>query len=360
MAMRLAKMLIPAMLIVVFPLLLAAFPPQDEARTVSRAPFENEVHFRSLRQLTFGGENAEAYFSFDERSLIFQSTRDSFRCDQEFIMDVASGAVRLVSSGTGRTTCGYFLPGDTTILYATTQFGSPDCPPPPDFSQGYVWAVYRDFDIVVADTRGTILRTLTTTPGYDAEATVSPRGDRIVFTSVRDGDLDLYTMALDGSDVRRLTRDIGYDGGAFYSWDGSMIVYRGWHYDDTTSAREYRSLLGRDLVRPSRMELFVMNADGTGRRQLTYSGAANFAPFFHPDNRRIIFASNLADLKGRDFELYMINVDGSGLKRITYNDSFDGFPMFTRDGKRLVFASNRGGAKRGETNIFIADWIEVQ
>ena len=360
MTMRPATMLIPAMMIVVFPLVLAAFPPQDGTRTVVHTPVENEVHFRSVRQLTFGGENAEAYFSFDERSLVFQSTRDSFRCDQEYIMDVASGAVRLVSSGTGRTTCGYFLPGDTTILYATTQFGSPDCPPPPDFSQGYVWAVYRDFDIVVADTRGTILRTLTTTPGYDAEATVSPRGDRIVFTSVRDGDLDLYTMTLDGSDVRRLTRDIGYDGGAFYSWDGSMIVYRGWHYDDSTSAREYRSLLSRDLVRPSRMELFVMNADGTGRRQLTYSGAANFAPFFHPDNRRIIFASNLADLKGRDFELYMINVDGSGLKRITYNDSFDGFPMFTRDGKRLVFASNRGGAKRGETNIFIADWIEVQ
>jgi len=360
MTMRPATMLIPAMMIVVFPLVLAAFPPQDGTRAGIHTPFENEVHFRSLRQLTFGGENAEAYFSFDERSLVFQSTRDSFTCDQEYVLDVASGTVRLVSSGMGRTTCGYFLPGDTTILYATTQFGSPDCPPPPDFSQGYEWAVYRDFDIVLADTRGTILRKLTTTPGYDAEATVSPRGDRIVFTSVRDGDLDLYTMKLDGSDIQRLTRDIGYDGGAFYSWDGSMIVYRGWHYDDSTSAREYRSLLSRDLVRPSRMELFVMNADGTGRRQLTYSGAANFAPFFHPDNRRIIFASNLADLKGRDFELYMINVDGSGLKRITYNDSFDGFPMFTRDGKRLVFASNRGGAKRGETNIFIADWIEVQ
>lgn len=355
-----AKVLIPAILMVVFPLLLAAFPLPDETDAVNQTPHENEVHFRSLRQLTFGGENAEAYFSFDERSLIFQSTRDSFRCDQEYIMDVQSGAVRLVSSGRGRTTCGYFLPGDSTILYATTQFGSPECPPSPDFSQGYVWAVYRDFDIVLADLRGTILRKLTTTAGYDAEATVSPRGDRIVFTSVRDGDLDLYAMKLDGSDVRRLTRDIGYDGGAFYSWDGSMIVYRGWHYDDTTSAREYRSLLSRDLVRPSRMELFVMNADGTGRRQLTYSGAANFAPFFHPDNRRIIFASNLADAKGRNFELYMINVDGSGLKRITYNETFDGFPMFTRDGKRLVFASNRGGAKRGETNIFIADWNDAE
>ena len=361
MSQRIVKLLIPAMLTFLLPLLLAAaFPPPDDTHSVVHTPLDNELHFRSLRQMTFGGENAEAYFSFDERSLIFQSTRDSFRCDQEYVMNVATGTVRLVSSGKGRTTCGYYLPGDSTILYATTQFGSPGCPPSPDFSQGYVWAVYRDYDIVLADTGGRVLRTLTSTPGYDAEATVSPRGDRIVFTSVRDGDLDLYSMKVDGSDVRRLTRDIGYDGGAFYSWDGSMIVYRGWHYDDTTSAREYRALLSRDLVKPSKMELFVMNADGTGRRQLTFAGAASFAPFFHPDNRRIIFASNLADPRGRDFELYMINVDGSGLERITYNETFDGFPMFTHDGKHLVFASNRGGAKRGETNIFIADWTELK
>ena len=351
----------PAALILLLPLLLAWTPSLPDGRQdVMHTPSKNEVHFQSLRQLTFGGENAEAYFSFDERFLMFQSTRDTFRCDQQYVMDIATGATRLVSSGKGRTTCGYFLPGDSTILFATTEYGSPECPPVPDHSQGYVWAVYAHYDIVLADTNGTVLRRLTTSPGYDAEATVSPRGDRIVFTSVRDGDLDLYSMKLDGSDVRRLTTDLGYDGGAFYSWDGSMIVYRGWHYDDTTSAREYRDLLRRNLVKPSRMELFVMNADGTGRRQLTYSGAANFAPFFHPDNRRIIFASNLADPRGRDFELYMINVDGSGLERITYNETFDGFPMFTRDGKRLVFASNRGAAKRGETNIFIADWVETE
>jgi Tol biopolymer transport system component len=323
-----------------------------------RTPHQNEVNFASLRQLTFGGENAEAYFSFDERSLIFQSTRAPYSCDQQYVMDVASGAVRLVSSGLGRTTCGYFLPGDGVVLYATTQFGSAECPPDPDRSQGYVWAVYSDYDIVLGDLKGGVLRKLTSTPGYDAEATVSPVGDRIVFTSVRDGDLELYSMALDGGDVRRLTHDVGYDGGAFYSWDGSMIVYRGWHYPDSASAREYRDLLARALVRPSKMELFVMNADGTGRRQLTYSGAANFAPFFHPDGRRIIFASNLADPRGRDFELYTINVDGTGLRRITYNDTFDGFPMFTRDGRHLVFASNRGAAKRGETNLFLADWID--
>jgi Tol biopolymer transport system component len=218
--------------------------------------------------------------------------------------------------------------------------------------------VYAEYDIFLARPDGTILRQLTDSPGYDAEATVSPLGDRIVFTSTRNGDLDLYTMKLDGSDVRQLTHEIGYDGGAFYSWDGSMIVYRGWHYPDSASASAYQDLLKQNLVRPSHMELFVMNADGTGKRQITHNGAANFAPFFHPDNKRIIFASNMGDPKGRNFDLYMIRIDGSGLERITYNETFDGFPMFTRDGKHLVFASNRHDAHPGETNLFLARWIE--
>jgi Tol biopolymer transport system component len=197
---------------------------------------------------------------------------------------------------------------------------------------------------------------LTTTPGYDAEATVSPKGDRIVFTSIRNGDLDLYSMKLDGTDVRQLTRETGYDGGAFYSWDGKTIVYRAWHYTDSAEVSAYRRLLAEHVVRPTRMELFVMNADGSGKRQITNNGAANFAPFFHPDNKRIIFASNMMDPKGRNFDLFLINSDGSGLERITTNETFDGFPMFTHDGKHLVFASNRNGKIRGETNLFIAEW----
>jgi Tol biopolymer transport system component len=315
-----------------------------------------EYHFAGLRQLTFGGENAEGYFSFDESKLIFQSTRDSFKCDQMFTMDLNVLATRLVSTGRGRTTCGYFLPGDTTILFASTHAVGPGCPPTPDFSHGYTWAVYPAYDIYAARADGSNLHILTSSPEYDAEATVSPRGDRIVFTSSRNGDLDLYSMNLDGSDVRQLTHELGYDGGAFYSWDGSMIVYRGWHYTDSTEAAAYKALLQKHLVRPTRMELFVMNADGTNKRQITNNGAANFAPFFHPDNRRIIFASNLADPKGRNFDLYMIHLDGTGLERITTNETFDGFPMFTHDGKRLVFASNRNGKVRGETNLFLAEW----
>jgi len=319
---------------------------------------DGERHFASIRQLTFGGQNAEGYFSFDERSLIFQSTRDSFKCDQEYIMDLASGNTQLVSTGIGRTTCGYFLPGDTRILYASTHHLRTSCPPPPDYSKGYVWVVYPEFDIFVSDRNGKGLMQLTKTPGYDAEATISPLGDKLVFTSIRNGDLDLYAMNLDGSDIQQLTNEVGYDGGAFYSWDGSMIIYRAGHYTDSSEAKKYKDLLASNLVRPTRMELFVMNADGGGKQQVTDNGAANFAPFFHPDNKRVIFASNLADPKGRDFDLYLINIDGTGLERITYNDSFDGFPMFSRDGKKLVFASNRNGKVRGETNLFIADWKE--
>ncbi|MGB5874021.1 MAG: hypothetical protein WBH56_09870 [Bacteroidota bacterium] len=325
-----------------------------------RAPLivEGEEFFVEMRQLTFGGENAEDYFSFDESRLIFQSTRDSFACDQQFVMGIAARDTRLVSTGRGRTTCGYFLPGDTRILYASTHLKNAECPPTPDFSQGYVWAIYPEYDIFTARIDGTDLRQLTNSPGYDAEATVSPTGERIVFTSMRNGDLDIYSMNLDGTDVKQLTDDLGYDGGPFFSWDGSMIVYRSWHYPDSAEARNYSSLLSRNLVRPSRMEIFVMKADGTGKRQLTNNGAANFAPFFHPDNNRIIFASNMADPKGRNFDLYLMDLDGKNVTRVTYDESFDGFPMFTRDGKRLVFASNRNARVRGETNIFIADWNE--
>jgi TolB protein len=315
-----------------------------------------EKHFASIRQLTFGGENAEGYFSFNEKSLIFQSTRDTFKCDQMYIMDLSTLSARLVSTGTGRTTCGYFFPGDTTILFASTHGGRPGCPPPPDYTKGYVWAVYPEYDIFTARADGSDLRRLTSTPGYDAEATISPKGDRIVFTSVRNGDLDLYSMNLDGSGVRQLTNDLGYDGGAFFSWDGTRIVYRAWHEADSAGAASYRALLAQNTVRPSRMELFVMNADGSGKRQITNNGAANFAPFFCPGDKRIIFASNMGDPRGRNFDLYIISVDGTGLERITTNDTFDGFPMFTRDGKHLVFASNRNGKARSETNLFLAEW----
>ncbi|MBK8263343.1 MAG: PD40 domain-containing protein [Nannocystis sp.] len=317
---------------------------------------EGERHLRGLRQLTFGGENAEAYFSVDEQHLVFQSTRDGRDCDQIYTLDLATGATQLVSTGRGRTTCAYYLPGDQRLLYASTHAADPGCLPPPDRSHGYVWKLYDEFDIYTAPAGGGDPTLLVGGPGYDAEATISPRGDRIVFTSTRDGDPELYSVDLEGGDLRRLTHTPGYDGGAFFSPDGARLVYRANHPEGEEELAKYREIQREGLVRPTRLELFVMNADGSDQRQITRNGKANFGPYFHPDGRRIIFSTNLGDPLGRGFDLYMIGDDGEGLEQITTEPTFDGFPMFTRDGARLVFASNRGGAARGDTNVFIADW----
>jgi Tol biopolymer transport system component len=272
-------------------------------------------------------------------------------------MRADGSGVRRVSTGEGRVTCGYFFPGGERIVYSSTHESGPGCPPKPDLSEGYVWALY-DYQLYTVAPDGTGLAPLAHAPGsYNAEATIS-RDGWIVFTSTRDGDLDLYKMRLDGSGLTRLTSTLGYDGGAFFSADGSRIVYRASRPAPGAEEEEYRRLLGRKLVRPGKLEIFTMNADGTGVRQVTSLGAASFAPFFHPDGRRILFASNVGDPRGRNFDLYMVNDDGTGLERITTNETFDGFPMFSPDGKRLVFASNRNARRPGETNVFVADWVE--
>jgi Tol biopolymer transport system component len=316
-----------------------------------------EKHLSNMRQLTFGGQNAEAYFSSDGKKLIFQSTRDGHECDQMYTMNVDGSDVRLVSTGTGRTTCGYFFPDNKHILFSSTHLAAKECPPRPDFSKGYVWAIYPSFDIFTARPDGSDLKQLTNINGYDAETTIS-RSGKLVFTSMRDGDLDIYTMDADGRNVKRLTNELGYDGGPFWSYDGKQIVYRAYHPQTEAEKADYLALLKQNLIRPTTLEIWVMNADGSNKRQVTHLNAASFAPYFFPDGKRIIFATNVADPKGRDFDLYMINVDGSGLERITYNDTFDGFPMFSPDGTKLVFASNRNGKVPHETNIFIADWVE--
>ena len=318
----------------------------------------SEPHLANIRQLTFGGQNAEAYLSWDEKKLVFQATRDSFKCDQIFTMDIDGSDVTLISNGEGRTTCSYFFPGDTTILYASTFLGGKNCPPPPDYSRGYVWPVYPSFDIFTCKADGSKLRRLTTTPGYDAEATISDVSKRIVFTSIRDGDLDIYSMNFDGGDVKRLTNELGYDGGPFFSWDGKMIVYRAYHPTDGAEAAEYKKLLSENLVKPEKMDIFVMNSDGSNKRQVTHLNKASFGPFFFPDNKRIIFSSNYEDLNGRNFQLYMINLDGTGLQRITSEGTYNFFPVFARDGKQLIFCSNRGAKSIHELNVFIADWMK--
>lgn len=327
------------------------------APALDRPAEPGERYFANLRQLTFGGQNAEAYFSPDGRELIFQRQESDSTCDQQYVIGVDGSDMRRVSSGLGRTTCGYFSAGGDRILYSSTFHVDDGCPPRPDFSRGYVWALY-DYDIYTARRDGTDLQSLMRSPRYDAEATLSPDGREIVFTSLRDGDLDIYTMSVDGSEIRRLTTTPGYDGGPFYSPDGEMIVYRAWHPQAQEELAEYRTLLADNLVRPTRMEIWVMQADGSNQRQVTDLGGANFAPFFHPDGERIIFASNHTSPRSRNFDLYLVNLDGSGLAQVTTHEAFDGFPMFSRDGRHLVFASNRHGAVAGETNIFIADWVE--
>lgn len=333
-----------------------------------------ERHFKNIRQLTFGRQNAEAYFSFDGTKLIFQSTnnwmKDSFAatlkpaseglgCYQMYVMDLESESIRLVSTGTGATTCGYFFPGDRRVLYSSTYASGPNCPPKPKRDGAYRWAL-DDYDIYAVRLDGQEMQRLTSTPGYDAEATVSPDGKTIVWTSVKDGDLDLYAMNLDGTKSRRLTDEVGYDGGAFFSQDSKRIVYRASHPTDPAEVARYKELLGQRLVEPGQLEIFVMNADGNGKRQVTSNGASNFAPFFHPDGKRIIFSSNVETREegGRpSFHLYLVGDDGGGLERLTFEGKFNSFPMFSPDGKRVVWVSDRLAKAPGEFNVFLADWV---
>ena len=321
---------------------------------------DGEKHLQNIKQLTFGGENAEAYFSPDGKQLIFQSKRDNLECDQIFTMNIDGSNPKMVSTGDGRTTCSFFFKSKKKIIYGSTHLGSKKCPPNPDFSKGYVWAIYSDFDIFRAKPDGTGLKRLTKTPGYDAEATVSPNGKTIVFTSVRDGDLDIYAMDRNGKNVKRLTDALGYDGGPFFSPDGKQIVYRSYHPKTEKEIARYKDRLANDLIEPNNFEIWIMNADGSNKRQITNLGAASFAPYFHPNGKKIIFSSNhfASDERKRNFDLLMVNTDGTGLERITTYESFDGFPMFSPDGKKLVFASNRNAEKQGDTNVFIADWVE--
>lgn len=323
-----------------------------------------EKHLKNVRQLTFGGDNAEAYFSFNDKLLSFQATNPKFgtACDQIFYMPVKGYKGErppLVSTGRGRTTCSYFMPGDRQILFASTHQASEQCPETPRVVNGkYVWAVYNTFDIFVSDLKGKIIKQLTNSSGYDAEATVSPDGKKIVFTSTRSGDLELYTMNIDGSNVKQITNELGYDGGAFFSPDSKKIVFRASRPKTEEAIKTYKDLLAQNLVQPTDLEIFVCNADGSNVKQITNLGGANWAPYFHPNGKKILFATNHHSASGRFFNLFMINIDGTGLEQITHDKIFDSFAMFSHDGKKIVFASNRFNGGGRDTNIFIADWVD--
>ncbi len=342
-------------------------PPVKEQETIlDTLRQEGEDHLRNIRQLTFGGENAEAYFSSDNSRLVFQRTdpSDGVPCDQIYTMDLRDPEPmqnrKLISTGKGRTTCAYFLPGDSTIIYASTHLSSDSCLPVPDRKKikKYVWPIYDSYELFVADLNGNIVRQLTDNDYYDAEATVSPANDLVVFTSMQTGDLELYTMKTDGSDIRQVTDELGYDGGAFFSPDGQKLVFRASRPSTEEEIREYKELLARGLVAPTNMEVYTCNIDGSGMTKVTDLGKANWAPFFHPSGEKILFSSNHGSTRGFPFNLYLINVDGSGLKKVTNDKTFDAFPMFSPDGKYLVFASNRNNKGTRDTNLFIAEWVD--
>jgi TolB protein len=326
--------------------------------------YPQEKYIQNLKQLTFGGDNAEAYFSFDNQQLVFQASYKPWNaeCDQIFTMSVdgyEGDAPKMLSTGKGRTTCSYFLPDNKSIVYASTHLGNEACPETPRSVDGkYVWPVYEDFDIFVADMEGNITQQLTNNPGYDAEATVSPDGKKIVFTSMRSGDLELYTCDIDGSNVKQVTTGLGYDGGAFFSPDSKQLVFRSSRPKTEEEIKTYKDLLAKGLVQPTDMEIYVCDVDGQNLKQVTNLGKANWAPFFHPSGEKILFCSNHHSKSGRQFNLFMINVDGTGLQQITYDNTFDAFPMFSPDGKKLVFSSNRNNGGTRDTNVFIADWVE--
>ena len=325
--------------------------------------YPEEKHFKSIKQITFGGDNAEAYWSFDDKQLVFQSNNKAWdvECDQMFLMNADEvfydTKPPMVSTGLGRTTCSYFLPDNKHIIYASTHLGGEECPEAPLRREGkYVWPIYNTYDIFVADLEGNIVNQLTNEKGYDAEPTVSPKGDKIVFTSDRSGDLELYTMNLDGSDVKQITHELGYDGGAFFSPDGTKLIFRSSRPKTEAEIKEYKDLLAEGLVQPTEMELYICNADGSDLRQLTNLGNANWSPFFHPSGEKILFSSNFESERGFPFNLYMIDIDGKNLKRVTHSETFDAFPVFSNDGKKLVFSSNRNNGGGHDTNLFIAEW----
>ena len=317
---------------------------------------EETGYFSNLRQLTFGGQNAEAYWSPDGTKLVFQSTRGDASCDQIYVMNADGSDQRMVSTGQGVTTCGYFLPDNNGIVYASTHLVGSDCPPRPDRSQGYVWPVHAGYDLFLTDIDGSEPKRLTDAAGYDAEGTVNWADDKIVYTSMASGDLDLWAMNLDGSNKTRLTTTFGYDGGAFFSRDGMSLVLRANHPAEGADVDRYTELLEQNLTAPMRMELFLAEADGSGMRQLTDFGCASFAPQFTPDGASIIFSSNKNDCDSRNFDLFMIGVNGSNLRQVTDFGGFTSFAEFSPDGTQVVFSSDREASSPYEFNIFVADW----
>jgi len=343
-------------------------PTLAQYATQDTVHFAGEKYFKNVRQLTFGGDNAEAYWSYDGKSIVFQKTnpKEGVFCDQIFVgkvpvTDAQKFTPKMIGTGKGRSTCAYFLPDGKHIIYASTHLGADSCPPVPDrakYGNKYIWPLYNSYDIFMADMSGKIVQQITSAKGYDAEATLSPDGKKMIYCSDKSGDLELYVMDLKSGKEIRVTNELGYDGGAWFSPDGTKIVWRASRPKTPEAIAEYKSLLAEGMVAPTNMEVFVASADGSNAKQITALGQANWAPNFTPDGKHIIFCSNHEYKRGFPFNMYRIDLEGKGLEKISRDKGFDAFPMFSPDGKKIIFASNRNNGGTRDTNLFVADWVE--
>jgi TolB protein len=386
--------------------------------------FKGEEKFLSnVKQLTFSGENAEAYFSKDERYITFQSKgeggiyliieknylnklqmnlnemkaydfvlknlgnnklmifikgiydtfgilkdikyekifiKNYYECDQIFLMDTNGFVFKQISKG-GANTCSWFL-NDSLILFSSTIKQGKECPKnlyaDEYIKRGiYVWKLFN-YDLFVYNLKNDSTYELYSSDYYDAEGEGN-FSDSIVFTSSKDNDLELYLLSLKNKKIiKRITKFLSYDGGAMFSPSGRYIVFRAKHLKDTLEIKEYKELLSKGLVKPDEVELFIYDLEKDSFWQITKSpkGVSNFAPYFHPSEKFIIFSSNLHAPNSFNFELYKIDIDGKNLERITYSNGFNSFPMFSKDGKKIIWTSNRNGKTRRDFNIFIADF----
>jgi len=323
---------------------------------------DRKMSIENVKQLSFQGDNGEAYFNSDDSKVIFQSKRNNNNCDKLYIVDINGNNLTEFVANDGAFTCAYFSLDDRYIFFSSTMHLGSECPeiykdPNP---RKYIWPL-RDYEIFRYDNGA--VKQLTNYSGYNAETTTHPFEEKVIFTSLRDGDINLFEMDYNGENVKQITSEYGYDGGAFYSPNGENIVWRAWYPTSDEEISMWKNNLAKKFIESVPLDIYVAKNDGSEKQRLTSNGATNWAPSWHPDGKHIVFSSNMDDWRedynayGSNFELYMINIATKTLTRLTNNDTFDSFSVFSKNGKKIVFSSNRDAENPRNTNIFIADIV---
>jgi Tol biopolymer transport system component len=329
---------------------------EPKQRNVRKAQlYYGEDHLTKVTQLTFTGENTQASFSPDNKNIIFQSTRNRLRCDAIFRMHSDGSDISQISSGKGIASSAVISPDNNSIIYSSTQKVDYQCPSKPEYSKAYSWLLYSSYDLFKDELTGGSDERIIKSSSYDGGAVYSPKGDKIIFSSGRTGDLELYIANSDGNNVKQLTNIDGYDGDAVFSRDGKYIVWRA-SRPKGNDLHDYRYQLSQGIIKEGKFEIFMMKLAGGKPIQLTNNGATNFSPSFDPNSNNIIFSSNMSQKDGRNYDIYTLNLKTRKLERITYYSGFDGYPVFSSDGKKLLFTSSRNFRYKAEKNIFIVNW----